>query len=62
MLHGIQSEKCSYADNTIGRGPMMWMSFAMDGNRWERKRLIIIEHKTLKWIKVNNAPPKGSLC
>ncbi len=61
-MHGIQSKKCSYVDNTIGRGPMIWMSFTMDGNRQERKWLIVIKHKTLKWIKVNSAPPKGSFC
>jgi hypothetical protein len=38
------------------------MSSTMDGNRQERKRLIVVEHKTLKWVKVNSALPKGSFC
>jgi len=33
------------------------VSFAMDGNRQEGKWLTI-KHKTLKWAKVNSAPPK----
>jgi hypothetical protein len=24
--------KCSYGDDTIERGPMIWVSYAMDGN------------------------------
>jgi hypothetical protein len=36
---------------------MMWVSCTMDGNRQERKGLIV-EHKALKWAKVNSAPPK----
>jgi hypothetical protein len=36
------------------------MPFAMDGNKQERKQLVI-EHKTLKWIKMNNVFPRGSL-
>ncbi len=41
--------KCSNVDDIIEKGCMMWMSFAMDGNRQERKQLVV-EHKTLKWI------------
>ncbi len=33
----------------------MWMSSTMDGNKQEGKCLII-ESKTLKWAKDNNAP------
>jgi hypothetical protein len=62
LLHGIQFGKCSHADDTIGRGLMMRMSSAMGGNKQQRKQLIVVRHKTLKWIKVNSAPPKGSLC
>jgi hypothetical protein len=51
--------KCPYVDDTIKGGPMMWVSFAMDGNRQEGKWLVV-EHKALKWVKANNAPPKGS--
>jgi len=32
----------------------------MDGNKQKRK-LLTIEHKTLKWDKTNNAPPKDHL-
>jgi len=39
---------------------MMWMSFAMDGNKQEGK-WITLEHKALKWVKTNNAPPKITL-
>jgi len=28
--------KCSYVNDTIKGGPMMWVSSAMDGNRQER--------------------------
>jgi hypothetical protein len=31
----------------------------MDGNKQERKRLIM-KHKTFKWVKTNNAYPNGS--
>jgi hypothetical protein len=31
---------------------MMWVSFAMDGNKQEGKWLVI-EHKALKWAKTN---------
>jgi hypothetical protein len=51
--------KCSYANDTIKRGPMMWVSYAMDGNNEERKWLAV-ERKALKWANVNSAPPKGS--
>jgi len=50
--------KCSYVNDTIEGGPMMWMSSTMDGNRQEKK-LLIIECKSLKWVKVNNTFPKG---
>jgi len=52
--------KCSYANDTIGRGPMMWMSFAMERNRQEGK-LLTVECKALKWVKENNAPPPQRL-
>jgi hypothetical protein len=32
----------------------------MDGNKQKEKQLII-ERKALKWVKANNAPPRGSL-
>jgi hypothetical protein len=51
--------KCSYPNDTIKEGPIMWMSFALDGNRQEGKWLVI-ECKTLKWVKANNALPEGS--
>jgi hypothetical protein len=51
--------KCSYTNDTIERGRMMCVSIAMDGNKQERKQLFV-EHKTLKWARVNNAFPKGS--
>jgi hypothetical protein len=35
------------------------MSFVMDGNKQESKQLTI-EHKTLKWAKINSALPKIS--
>jgi hypothetical protein len=40
-------------------GPMMWMSFVMDGNR-QKGKWLIIKPNALKWTKANNAPPKGS--
>jgi hypothetical protein len=49
----------SYVNNTIKRGPMMWMSSTMDGSKQEGKWLII-KCKTLKLTKTNNAPPKRS--
>ncbi len=49
----------SYANDTIKRGLRMWVSFVMDGNRQEKKWLII-KLKALKWTNVNNALPKGS--
>ncbi len=42
-----------------GGGPMMWMSFIIDGNKQYGKWLIV-ERNALKWAKANNAPPKGS--
>ncbi len=39
---------------------MMWVSTIMDGNKQKEKQLII-ERKALKWVKANNAPPRGSL-
>ncbi len=51
--------KCSCTDDTIERGHMMWMLSTMDENRQEGKQLPI-EHKTLKWVKTNNASFKGS--
>ncbi len=47
-------------DDTIERGLMMWISSVMNGNRQENKQSVI-EHNALKWIKTNNAPPKGLL-
>jgi hypothetical protein len=52
--------KCSYADDIIEQGLMMCMSFVMDGNRQENKRLLV-KHKALKWVKVNSTFPKRSL-
>ncbi len=43
----------------IERGFMMWMSFVMDGSKQENKQLTI-EHKALKWVKINSALPKIS--
>jgi hypothetical protein len=57
--HTKFSLKCSYVDDRIKGGPMMWVSFAMDGNRQKRKQLAI-KYKTLKWAKKNITPPKGS--
>jgi len=51
--------KCSYEDDTIEKGPMMWVSFTMGGNRQEEKWLVV-KPKALKWAKANSAPPKGS--
>jgi len=36
---------------------MMWMLFIMDGNRQEKKWLVV-KHNALKWAKANNASPK----
>jgi len=47
-----------YVNDTI-RGFMMWMSFAMNRNKQEKKWLAI-EHKALKWVKMNNVGSKGS--
>jgi hypothetical protein len=38
---------------------MMWMPFAIDGNR-QRGKWLVVEHKALKWTKMNNAFPRGS--
>jgi hypothetical protein len=48
--------KCSYVNDIIERGLMMWTSCAMDGNKQDGKWLIV-ECKALKWVKSNNAPP-----
>jgi hypothetical protein len=53
------SWKCLYVDDTIKGGLMMWVASVMDGNKQERKWLII-ERKALKWVNVNSAPPTGS--
>ncbi len=45
--------------NTMEGGMMMWMLFAMDGKRHEGK-WVVVERNALKWVKGNNAPPKGS--
>jgi hypothetical protein len=34
------------------------VSFTMDGNKQEKKWLVV-EHKALKWAKAKNSPPKG---
>jgi hypothetical protein len=51
--------KCSYVDDIIEGGPMMWVSTIMDGNRQEGKWLTIKRKalKTLKWAKTNSALP-----
>ncbi len=41
--------KCSYVDDTIELGFMMWVSFTMDENRQEGKQLNV-KCKALKWI------------
>jgi hypothetical protein len=46
--------KCSDADDTIGKGPMMWMLFTMDGNKQEGKWLIV-KCKAIKWANINSA-------
>jgi hypothetical protein len=38
---------------------MMWVSYAMDENKQKGKQLVI-GRSVLKWIKTNNALPKGS--
>jgi len=38
---------------------MMWMPFAIDGNR-QKGKWLVVEHKALKWTKMNNAFPRGS--
>jgi hypothetical protein len=38
---------------------MIWMSFAMDENKQERKQLVV-KWKALKWLKMNSALPIGS--
>ncbi len=51
--------KCSYVDVTIKRELMMWMSSARDGNKQKRKWLVV-KHKTLKWANVNRTSTKRS--
>ncbi len=51
--------KCSYTNDTIEGGHMMWMLSTMDENRQEGKQLPI-KHKILKWVKTNSASFKGS--
>jgi hypothetical protein len=46
-------------DDTKEGGPMMWVWFAMDGNKQKRKWLIV-ECRALKWVNMNSAPLKGS--
>ncbi len=48
--------KCSYANDIIERGLMMWMSSVIDGNRQEGKWLVV-EHRALKWAKTTSGPP-----
>ncbi len=47
-------------NDTIERGPMMWVSSTMDGNKQEGKWLDV-KCKALKWAKSNSAPPKDHL-
>jgi hypothetical protein len=42
-----------------GRGPMMLVSFIIDGNRQEGTWLVV-KHNALRWVKTNNAPSKRS--
>jgi hypothetical protein len=46
--------KCSYVNDTIKGGLMMWVSFAINGNKQEMKWLAI-KHKALKWDEANSA-------
>jgi len=39
---------------------MMWILFAMDGNR-QKGKWLIVEFKALKWTKTNSALPKDHL-
>jgi len=39
---------------------MMWMPFTMDGNK-QKGNWLIVEHKALKWAKMNSGPPKYHL-
>jgi hypothetical protein len=48
---------CSYIKDTMEGEPMMWASSEMDGNKHEKKWLVV-ERNALKWIKANNALPK----
>jgi len=57
LLHEVQFGSVHKYNDIIERGLIMWVSSIMDGNRQERKWLIV-EHKVLKWAKRNNAPPK----
>jgi hypothetical protein len=52
--------KCSYANDTIEKGPMMWVSSTMDGNKQEGTWLTI-KCKALKWVKGNKSPLKDHL-
>jgi hypothetical protein len=45
--------RCSYADDKIERGPMMWMSSIIDGNK-QKDKWLTIECRTI------SVPPKGS--
>ncbi len=36
------------------------MSSTMDENR-QKKKCLALEHKALKWVKMNNAPPRITL-
>jgi hypothetical protein len=38
---------------------MMGVSFTMDGIRQEGN-LLVVKHKSLKWVKANNARPQES--
>jgi hypothetical protein len=38
---------------------MMWMPYALDANRYAGKQLIITS-RSLKWVKMNSALPRGS--
>ncbi len=51
--------KMFICNDIIEKGLMMWVSFAMDGNKQEGKWLVI-KCKALKWVNGNSALPKGS--
>ncbi len=48
--------KCSYGNDRIKGGPMMWVSSTMEGNR-QKGKWLVKEFKALKWAKANNVLP-----